>query len=85
MNHRVITSSDLAKCKAHNMSPRHWIPEHKLEECDKECKNHLETILETLNHVHQVQREEFERKHKELKETEVLRIRKRYLNLRGQK
>jgi len=34
MKTKIINLSDIAKCKTHNTSPSHWIPEHKLQECD---------------------------------------------------
>jgi hypothetical protein len=32
---RVISFAEIVKCPRHNLSPNHWIPEHKTEECDR--------------------------------------------------
>ncbi len=34
MESKTISSADIAKCPTRNLSPSHWMPEHKTEECD---------------------------------------------------
>lgn len=33
MRHSVVKSSDIAVCPTRNLSARHYIPEHRTEEC----------------------------------------------------
>jgi len=35
MKTKIINFNDVKECPTHNLSPNHWIPEHKTEECDK--------------------------------------------------
>lgn len=41
MKATIISSRQIAECPLHILSPAHWIPEHRTEECDPE----LQTIL----------------------------------------
>lgn len=41
MKHRIISSSEIAKCRWNRLDPQHWIPEHKVEQCDLELAERL--------------------------------------------
>lgn len=46
MRVQVIQSSNISKCRLHIWSAHHWIPEHRLEECDPELKERVKREVE---------------------------------------
>lgn len=38
---RIVSSSEIAKCRWNRLDAQHWIPEHKVEQCDKELAEKL--------------------------------------------
>ena len=79
---RIVTTADISRCKKHILAPSHWIPEHKLEECDPECKEYHDTVMETLKHVHRTLMDERKVKHKVHLLEEKVRIRQKFLKLK---
>jgi len=48
MKHRIVTSKEIETCSKNIWSANHWIPVHKVEECDDELKAELKRFKETL-------------------------------------
>ena len=46
MKFRVIKLSDLAHCN--RLDPQHWLPQHKLEQCDPQLRAQFKVIEEQL-------------------------------------
>lgn len=44
----TITSAQIASCCLHRMDADHWIPEHKLEECDPVLREKFKLKQEEL-------------------------------------
>lgn len=75
----VVTMAQIAKCKTHNLSPRHWIPEHKLEECDPDCKAETKAALEAHVEKAKAARADFEAQEKAEREYVITAIRHKHI------
>ena len=38
---RIVKGREIARCPSHSWAPSHWIPEHRIEECDNDSRDVL--------------------------------------------
>ncbi len=75
---RVITNAEIGRCKKHILAPSHWIPTHKLEECDPDCRMEVDAELRARIARAEKARADFDANEKREREELIQRIREKH-------